>query len=304
MLRSRARLSIVVGLALLAAGGCASWRKPKSAPLPPPTEDQLEFWEANKDRARYLPGKGYAVDGAPGYYDDQGRPIPEEKIAEVARPDANFDVEPESFAERSKRLTNAWKTFWGKGPNERIAKAAFTEGDSLFRQAKYYEAAKQYKIAYDRGPDLPQEEDCLFKCAESYFFADRYSKANDYYGILVKKYSNTDYLDRIVARRFAIARYWEQCDHKKHHWALTPNLADKTRPIFDTRGHALKCYDKVRLDDPTGPLADDSIMAAANAYFSWAPTATPTITTRCCRRNIRVASINSWPTCWALRPSC
>ena len=193
----------------------------------------------------------------------------EERIAEVARSDSNFDVEAESFADRSKRVTRAWKTFWGKGPNEKIAKAAFAKGDSLFRQAKYAEAAKQFKIAYDRGPELPQEEETLFKCAESYFFADRYSKSNDYYGILVKTYSNTEYLDQIVARRFAIARYWEECDRKKHHWTLTPNLADKTRPIFDTRGHAMKCYDKVRLDDPTGPLADDSIMAEANAYFSW-----------------------------------
>ena len=114
----------------------------------------------------------------------------------MARPDANFDVEPESFAERSKRVTNAWKKFLGKGAERKIAKAAYAQGDSLFRQAKYFEAAKQYKIAYDRGPDLPQEEECLFKCAESYFFADRYSKANDYYGILVKKYSNTDFLIR------------------------------------------------------------------------------------------------------------
>ena len=118
-------------------------------------------------------------------------------------------------------------------------------------------------------PTCRRKKNALFKCGESYFFSDQYAKANDYYGILVKKYTNTGYLDQIVARRFAIARYWEECDHKKHHWALTPNLTDKTRPNFDTRGHALKCYDRVRLDDPTGPLADDSIMAAANAYFSW-----------------------------------
>ena len=190
-------------------------------------------------------------------------------LAEAARPDSNFDVEAESFSERSKRITNNFKKLVGRGANEKIAKEAFAKGDALFRQAKYAEAAKKFKIAYDRGPDLPQEEDALFKCGESYFFSDQYSKANDYYGILVKKYTNTGYLDQIVARRFAIARYWEECDHNHHHWCLTPNLRDKTRPMFDTRGHCLKCYDRVRLDDPTGPLADDSIMASANAYFSW-----------------------------------
>jgi outer membrane protein assembly factor BamD (BamD/ComL family) len=270
LMSTRFRLSIFTLLLLWVAGGCAMWgTKKKQAALPPPTDEQLAFWEVNRDRAHYVPGKGYAIDGAPGYYDDQGRRVPDEQIADVARTDANFDVEAESFSERSKRVTNNWKKLWGKGPNEKIAKAAFADGDSLFRQAKYEEAAKKFKIAYDRGPDLPQEEEALFKAGEAYFFCDRYSKSNDYYGILVKKYSSTAYLDQIVARRFAIARYWEQCDHNHHHWALTPNLADKTRPLFDTRGHALKCYDRVRLDDPTGPLADDSIMAAANAYFSW-----------------------------------
>ena len=268
-MRTRVRLCIIVGLVLFAPGGCASSRKPKVAPIPPPTDEQLAFWEANRENAHYVPGKGYAIDGAPGFYDDQGRPIPESVLAETARPDSNFDVEGESFSERSKRITNNFKKLVGRGANEKIAKEAFAKGDSLFRQAQYAEAAKQFKIAWDRGPDLPQEEDALFKCGESYFFSDQYAKANDFYGILVKKYTNTGYLDQIVARRFAIARYWEECDHTKHHWALAPNLRDKTRPHFDTRGHALKCYDRVRLDDPTGPLADDSIMAAANAYFSW-----------------------------------
>ena len=35
----------------------------------------------------------------------------------------------------------------------------------------------------------------------------------------------------------------------------------------DTKGHALRLYDKIRLDDPTGKLADDATMAAGNAYF-------------------------------------
>jgi outer membrane protein assembly factor BamD (BamD/ComL family) len=37
--------------------------------------------------------------------------------------------------------------------------------------------------------------------------------------------------------------------------------------LFDTWGNALKAYEHVRLNDPTGPLADDALMAAGNAYF-------------------------------------
>ena len=35
----------------------------------------------------------------------------------------------------------------------------------------------------------------MFKAAESYFFADRYRKADDAYGMLIKKYPSTQYLE-------------------------------------------------------------------------------------------------------------
>jgi outer membrane protein assembly factor BamD (BamD/ComL family) len=44
-------------------------------------------------------------------------------------------------------------------------------------------------------------------------------------------------------------------------------MHDRSRPWIDTVGHAIKTYDKIRLNDPTGPRADDAIMATANIYF-------------------------------------
>ena len=44
-------------------------------------------------------------------------------------------------------------------------------------------------------------------------------------------------------------------------------MSDSTRPWFDTFGNAIKAYENVRMYDPTGPLADDSLMAVGNAYF-------------------------------------
>ena len=92
----------------------------------------------------------------------------------------------------------------------------------------------------------------------------------------------------IVARRFAIARYWEQsATWKHHHWSLTPNFTDKTRPHFDTRGHCPGVYDRVRLDDPTGPAGRRQHHGHGQCLFSVrACTKTPIISTRCCRRNI------------------
>jgi hypothetical protein len=64
-----------------------------------------------------------------------------------------------------------------------------------------------------------------------------------------------------------IAQYWIGLDQKRPLPVIVPNLADSSRPLFDTRGRALKAFDHVRLNDPRGPLADDSIMAQANSHF-------------------------------------
>jgi TolA-binding protein len=155
----------------------------------------------------------------------------------------------------------------GYGPDEKIARAALEEGKNLFRNKQYKEAAAKFATAADRWPDSPLEEDALFLQAESEFFADLYSKAHDTYGGLLKKYSNTRYLDTVMKREFALGRYWEQLQDAHPKWPITPNMTDKSRPMFDTFGYAVQAYERVHLNDPTGPLADDSLMALGNAYF-------------------------------------
>lgn len=155
----------------------------------------------------------------------------------------------------------------GLGPDEKTARQAMQEGEALFRQRKYADAAAKFKTAAGRWPDSTLEEDAQFLLAESYFFSDQYSKAHDVYNELLKKRNNSRYLDTIAAREFAIGRYWEQMYMKHRTWPITPNLTDKTRPTFDTFGNAIKAYDTIRMYDPTGPLADDAVMATANAHF-------------------------------------
>lgn len=172
--------------------------------------------------------------------------------------------EPDPFTEAAKGVRSAF----GYGPNEQVARKAFDEGEALFKEKKYDEAAKKFKSAADRWPDSLLEEDARFMLGESYFFADRYASAHDTYGELMKKFENTRYLDTVVKREFAIGRYWEQMYTKRPHWPVTPNLTDKTMPWFDSFGHALDAYERVRLQDPTGPLADSSVMATASAHFA------------------------------------
>jgi outer membrane protein assembly factor BamD (BamD/ComL family) len=62
-----------------------------------------------------------------------------------------------------------------------------------------------------------------------------------------------------------IGRFWEQ--EGREHSAMAINFTDKTRPWFDTKGNGIKVYEGIRLNDPTGPLADDALMAQATCYF-------------------------------------
>ena len=162
-------------------------------------------------------------------------------------------------------ITRKFKKLIGRGPNEAFAKAQYEKGGAYFREKKYKEAAKCFKVAADRWPDSILEEDAMYMLAMSYFFDDRYKEASDSFAILIKKYENTAYLIDIVPRQFAIARYWDLAARVDSHWY--PNLSNKTRPLVDAAGHAISVYNSVRLNDPTGPHADDACMAIANLHF-------------------------------------
>jgi len=217
-----------------------------------------------------------------------------EPDSSLSNPDVPGDVRPASYAPATSPIPEAgshleteenedtgltWSDFYpdnwgatfreitGNGPNEGVARALYQEGEELFRQANYEEAAERFERGAKRAPESPLQEDCLFMLAESQFFSDQYPKANDTYAKLLKEYEYTRYLDKVVARQFAIGRYWEQLNAAEPAWLLSFQLTDPTRPKFDTWGYALKAYNSVRMNDPTGPLADDSIMATANAYF-------------------------------------
>lgn len=184
-------------------------------------------------------------------------------VDEIEKDDDGFSIEDLSPENVYKKL----KSMAGQGPNEGIARSLYEEGQDLYQRKDFARAAQKFKEAADRWPDSTLEEDALFMLGESHFFADRYPKANDAYGTLLKKYEYTRHLDTSVKRLFAIGRYWEQLGNSDSAWKSPVNLTDKSQPWIDTFGYGIKAYETVRLYDPTGPLADDSIMAAANAYF-------------------------------------
>ncbi|HWC89843.1 MAG TPA: tetratricopeptide repeat protein, partial [Pirellulales bacterium] len=162
-------------------------------------------------------------------------------------------------------ISKGWKKLIHQDPNETIARQAYADGNELFQHGQFAEAAKLYKRAYKRWPDTDLEEDAMFMRAEALFFSDQYYKANDTYAMMLKKHENSRHLDKTVVRYFAIARYWEEEADK--HLAYLPNFTDKKRPYLDLTSNAIACYEAIRINDPTGPLADDALFAECNAYY-------------------------------------
>ena len=93
-----------------------------------------------------------------------------------------------------------------------------------------------------------------------------YPGATDTFGWILKRNSNTRHLDRITRRLYAIGEYWKDRYQESPTWSLRPNLGDDTRPLFDTKGNSASAFRAVWMNDPTGPLADDSIMQVANTH--------------------------------------
>ena len=195
----------------------------------------------------------------------------------------NEDEDATGLAKWSpKRVAGKVKQAAGFGPDQQKAQERFQEaevefqaavalrrqGDAAGSREKFVAAAEEYWSASKLWPDSSLHEDAMFWAGEGYFFADRYPQATKAYSALIKKYPSTRHLDTVTARQFGLADYWLDLHDTNPDWPVTPNLTDRRRPRFDTFGNALKVFDRIRFDDPTGRLSDDATMAAANANFA------------------------------------
>jgi outer membrane protein assembly factor BamD (BamD/ComL family) len=273
---------------------------PIAEPAPDLTPEQKTWWRTNRHLARWTP-QGYLIDGIEGTFDSVGHLTPPGQARTVAP--ANYSADGASrdgaaatyappvnsnSTDGTKGDSPGAMTMWDritgrtshddedsgsvwwfsrKEKSQPKAKEAMAAGDQAFREQRYSEAEAHYAEAASLWPNSPLQEDALFQRAECLFFANTYPAAFEAYETLLTKYKRSRHLEKAVAREFAIGNYWFQMQDFKPQALLQPNLTDKTRPRLDTLGSALKAMEKVRLNDPTGPLADDSLMATANSYF-------------------------------------
>lgn len=190
-------------------------------------------------------------------------------------------IRPEgSRADKSREssLPKAFQFIPGLAPapiNRELAKSTYSEADDLFtqaakqkegsgeRQANFRAAARKYKQAGKHWVSSALEENALYMTAESYFFAEDYPKSEDSFVKLLKERPRTRYQDMVDKRLFEIGLFWRQFDDEFYHL----NLTDNRRPLNDTKRHAVRVMEKMRLNNPVGKLADDVTMELANISF-------------------------------------
>lgn len=154
----------------------------------------------------------------------------------------------------------------------------------------------KFELFGDSGKNRPTydpiREEAVFYLAESQFMLNRHADAVNNYELLIKDYPSTRFMDESTRRLFEISRQWLKVDDfatteeirqvsfedgaddvplstekAKSKFSLMPNFSDRSRPVFDQKGHAIKALKTIWLNDPSGPLADDALMLAATHYL-------------------------------------
>lgn len=230
-------------LAVVACSGCSLWR---------PNQNKLPEYQDAKN----------AIEG---YTDDEGNWV---------RPEG---ARAEKKKGKTASVFGTIPGFGEKPPDKPAARAAYLEGDALFEQAKnaegdarvdlFRQAGKKYKAAAKLWRSSALEQDALMMAGESYYFAEDYPDAEDFYVRLIKEYPRTRYLDKADQRRMEIALYWLKYDAADPKAFYELNFTDRRRPLNDDRRNGVRMLEKMRLDNPTGKLADDATMELASHAF-------------------------------------
>ncbi len=173
------------------------------------------------------------------------------------------------------------------------AKAKVTAATAKFDRGEFKAAAKDFKSAAKKYKESSIGEEAQFRLAECYYAMGDYPASQDAFDQLFEDYPSTRYVEPATRRLFMIAKVWlevadpvakseirqasgekvlEEAAPAKPSRDPTlivrilPNFHDSSRPVFDTQGRALEALKAIWLNDPTGPLADDSLMLTATYY--------------------------------------
>ncbi len=243
---------------LLTCAGCASFQSER---------DAVARYERTRDELDRV-ARG---DWQPPSYEQETL----QKQQQAKKPLEAADFSPNNWTATFKRLI-------GQGPSQQDAERLYQEAHAAYAQALplleqrsmdqarplLIAAAEKFTDAAERWPESTLEQNALYYAGEAFFFADNYPNSNNAFELLLKHHPNSRYLDQVQQRRFAIAKYWLEEYNKTRPGWYAVNVTDESRPWNDLFSRSMKIFDRIRLDDPTGKLADDATLALANAYFA------------------------------------
>ena len=165
--------------------------------------------------------------------------------------------------------SDGWRPI-AKAVKDPKADAEVEAAKKLFEQGKFAESEKEFaKIAKNRK-GTPHGQTAQYYMAESQFQRGKYVDAHDSFEKLQSVYPASDYRDKLVAREYAIAQIWNlQDDPNAPKDKILPwyRRFDGGLPIIDTAGYALKAFEHVQHNNPTGELADDAAVQVAEYYM-------------------------------------
>jgi len=168
----------------------------------------------------------------------------------------------------------------------------FLAAKELYDRKRYPEAIKAMKKVAKDFKKSEIREDALFYEGEAAWELEYYSKAHDIYAVLLKEYPSTRHMNDVSERLFKLGRLWldfpevaklgeiqqvnfdaptkslpaDEPPKLPRSSFLVPNFRNKKEPLFDTAGNGVAALTAVWMNDPTGPLADDSMMLVASYH--------------------------------------
>jgi outer membrane protein assembly factor BamD (BamD/ComL family) len=158
-----------------------------------------------------------------------------------------------------------------KAPKDPEADAELQAAQDLFQQNKLVEAEAAFTRIAKKHKGKHWGEKAEFYLAESLYQRGKLVKAHDAYEKLIADYPGTQFLDKAVAREYAIAGTWLAAidpKAKPEDQASMQARWDGKFPMVDTGGFALSALEHVRHHDPTGPLADDAVLKIADYHYA------------------------------------
>ncbi|HYT88759.1 MAG TPA: tetratricopeptide repeat protein [Gemmataceae bacterium] len=168
-------------------------------------------------------------------------------------------------------------------PREGTPAADLEAAKRLYQEANYAQAEPLFKkVANNTKNPVPIAEEAMYYRADCLRLLGRYPSAAEIYKDLLETFSTGRSKHSNLARQrlFDIANYWlddtraymEVCKEKKEGkrswvWPLAYLHFDKTKPVFDEEGHAVRMLETVYITDPTGPLAEKALFYLGSVKF-------------------------------------